>query len=187
MEVSKVVEKHSKLFKALGDKSRLLIITSLMKEPMYVELISERLKLNSSTVSHHLRILENLNIVTAKKDQYYIMYSLNKKMLDFNIMDIIIELSKKDKKLDNRELDYRKKIITTFINDGRLLSIPVQLKKRRIILEEIAKDFELNKEYLEREVNELIAKFYDDYCNIRREFINEKLFIRSDGVYKRIK
>lgn len=182
-----MIEKKSRLFKALGDKSRLEIISSLMKEPMYVELIAERLKLNSSTVSHHLRILEKLEIVTSRKEQYYIIYTLNKNRLDFNVLNFIEQLSKEEKKFENRELEYRKKIIDTFIKDGVLISIPVQLKKRRVILEEVSKVFIFEKEYKEKEINEIIEKYHSDYCYIRRELINEKIFIRNNGIYKKIK
>lgn len=182
-----MIETHSKLFKALGDKSRLMIISSLMKEPMYVELISKRLDLNPSTVSHHLRILENLDIVTSRKDQYYMVYSLNKKNLDFNVMGIISNISENNSKQDNRELDYRQKIVSTFIKDGKLIQIPVQLKKRRIILQEIAKEFVLGKEYPEKEVNKIIGAYHFDFCTIRREFIIERMFSRKDGLYTRMK
>ena len=38
-----------------------------MIEPMYVELLAERLKLSTSTVSFHLRKLLDANIVSSKK------------------------------------------------------------------------------------------------------------------------
>ena len=43
------------LFKCLADKSRLQILSGLRVEPMYVELIAQRLALSPSTVSFHLR------------------------------------------------------------------------------------------------------------------------------------
>ena len=47
-----------KLMKCLADKSRILIINNLMEEPMYVELLSQRLNLAASTISFHLKKLE---------------------------------------------------------------------------------------------------------------------------------
>ena len=76
-----MIDQRVKLFKMLGDKSRLKIVSSLMKEPMYVELIRERLGLNSSTVSFHLKKLEQIGLVRSEKEQYYVMYYLEKEKL----------------------------------------------------------------------------------------------------------
>lgn len=56
-----------KIFKCLSDSSRLNIINSLMIEPMYVELLAERLNLSTSTVSFHLKKLMEADIVSSKK------------------------------------------------------------------------------------------------------------------------
>jgi ArsR family transcriptional regulator len=81
---------------------------------------------------------------------------------------------------------YRKKVVDSFFEYGKLKSLPVQRKKRRIILEEIFRAFEAEKDYTEREVNLLIADFHDDFCTIRRDMISEKLLERNNGIYKTI-
>jgi len=182
-----MIDERVKLFKLLGDKSRLKIINSLIKEPMYVELISERLGLNPSTVSFHLKKLEDIGIVSSTKEQYYVIYHLDKSKLDFNLLKEIEETASVNETEEQRELKYRKKILDNFFVNNKLKSIPVQRKKRKVILEKIAEDFEIGKEYKEKEVNLMIADHHDDFCFIRREFIIEKLFERSNGVYKRLK
>lgn len=64
-------------------------------------------------------------------------------------------------------------------------AIPAQRKKQRIILEEIVKAFEPDREYTEKEVNLIIADYFDDFCTIRRDCIAEKLMTRENGIYKR--
>lgn len=187
MEVILMIDNYVKMFKVLGDKSRLKIVASLNKEPMYVELISERLGLNPSTVSFHLKKLEDLSLVTSKKEQYYMMYYLNKDKLDYNIKEIIGAISLNSPSLEDKEKEYYNKIITSFFKNNKLVSIPVQRKKRDVVLREIAKSFDLNKEYKEKEVNLIISEFHDDFCTIRREFIMNKMFVRDNGVYKRVK
>jgi hypothetical protein len=181
-----MVDHYVKLFKVLADKSRLKIVASLNKEPMYVELISERLGLNPSTVSFHLKKLEQNNLVTSQKEQYYVMYYLNKELLDVHIMDAIGKITVSSETLEEREQQYKNKVITTFFQGGKLTSIPVQRKKREIILREIAKRFDFEKEYQEKEVNLIISDVHYDFCTIRREFIMNKLFSREDGIYKRL-
>lgn len=176
-----------KLFKCLADKSRLLILKSLIKEPMYVELLAQRLQLTPPTISFHLKKLEDANIVKASKEQYYTVYSINEDILKSTIIDFIKEESSEEDIQNQREEEYRKKVIDSFFEYGKLKSIPVQRKKRVIVLEEILKAFETNKEYTEREVNIIIADFNDDFCTLRREMVMEKMLTRKDGIYKTIK
>lgn len=182
-----MIDDMSKLFKVLSDPSRLKILASLIKEPMYVELISERLDLHPSTVSFHLKKMEQIGLLKSTKDQYYVMYEINKEILNINIMGQLSKISMESQKEEDLELAYYNKIKKTFFQDGKLLSIPVQRKKRQVILDEISKVFELGKDYPEKEVNLMISEFHYDFCTIRREFIMNKMFVRNDGIYRRIK
>lgn len=98
---------------------------------------------------------------------------------------------KSEQKLqEEREEKYRKKVLDSFFEYGKLKAIPVQRKKEKIVLEEIAKAFELEKEYTEREVNIIIADFYDDFCTIRRDMISERILTRkkvdNKNIYQKI-
>jgi ArsR family transcriptional regulator, arsenate/arsenite/antimonite-responsive transcriptional repressor len=173
-----------KIFKCLSDKSRLLIINNLMESPMYVELLSERLQLAPSTISFHLKKLEEVKIVYAVKEQYYVIYHLNEDIFDQSLKDLII-LGDNDNDLQGeREKQYKDSVINAFFQYGKLKSIPVQQKKRKIVLEEIAKKFEAEKFYAERDVNIMIADFHDDFCTIRREMVAFNLLERENNIYK---
>lgn len=173
------------IFKCLADKSRLLILSNLLKEPMYVELLSQRLELTPSTVSFHLKKLETCGIVSSKKEQYYTMYYINEKILDSTLRSFFHQQDSDTAIWDERQKEYKDKIISAFFEYGKLKSIPVQRKKRRVILEEIVKSFETGVEYKERDVNIIIADFHDDFCTIRREMISEGLMTRDNGIYIR--
>jgi len=173
-----------KLFKCLADKSRLQIIRSLAKEDMYVERIAERLGLSPPTASFHLKKLEAAGIVAARKEQYYTMYALQCDMLSFNVLDTLLAYAG-DTAQDERDAAYRHKVLTTFMEYGKLKSMPAQRKKRVIVLEEISKAFEAGKAYTEREVNIIIADFHDDFATIRREMVDLQLLTREDGIYQK--
>lgn len=172
-----------KFFKALADKSRLSILNALMEKPLYVEVIAERLQLSVSTISHHLKKLEEAGLVYSEKDQYYVVYHLKKEKLNQTLSDLLDMGVNEKKAQDRREEEYRNKVINSFIEYGKLKSIPVQRKKRRIILEQIAKSFEPGRVYPEREVNIIIADYHDDFCTLRRELIGEKIMHRENGLY----
>ena len=81
------------LFKCLSDKSRLQILKSLAIEDMYVERLAERLGISAPTVSFHLKKLADAGAVTSYKNQYYMMYSLNRKVFEVSILKILEEES----------------------------------------------------------------------------------------------
>lgn len=176
-----------RLFKCLADKSRLQILKSLAVEDMYVERLAERLGLTAPTISFHLKKLSDAGAVTAYKNQYYMMYSLNKKIFQTSMLDILQQESDEAQKQVQRDADYRQRVIDAFFEYGKLKSIPTQLKKKRIVLEVIAEAFELDRIYSEREVNIMIADFHDDFCTIRRDMVSEKLLGRNGMEYWRIK
>ncbi len=176
-----------RLFKCLSDKSRLQILKSLAIEDMYVERLSERLGVTAATISFHLKKLAEAGAVTSYKSQYYMMYSLNKEMFNMPILDILSERSDEAEIQQQRDQEYRQRVIDSFFEYGKLKSIPVQRKKERIILEEIVRHFEYDRVYTEREVNIIIADFHDDFCTLRRDMISEKLMDRDRDGYWRVK
>jgi hypothetical protein len=84
---------------------------------------------------------------------------------------------------DDRLKQYRQKVIRAFFQNGKLVRMPAQQKKRQIVLEEFAKLFETGRTYTEKEVNEIITRLYDDYCWIRRELIERQLMARQNQQY----
>lgn len=174
------------LFKCLADRSRLHILKSLALEDMYVERLAERLGLTPPTISFHLKKLADAGAVKSYKTQYYTMYALEKSVFMTSILDLIQEKSDEAELQRQRDEAYRKKVIDTFFEYGKLKAIPAQKKKERIILEEIVKAFEQGRRYTEREVNIILADFHDDFCTLRRDMIGEQLLARDHQIYWRV-
>ncbi len=175
-----------KLFKALADRSRLGIVHCLMDgEPKYVELLAEELKLAPSTVSFHLKKLEEAGLVSRKKEQYYVEYRLNKDVLQATVQSLVQEAYSDRSLQEERAQRYRQKVLDTFFQYGKLVSIPVQRKKRQIILEQLLDQFEQGRTYTEKEVNDILRPFHEDTATLRRELINERMLQRTPGTYWR--
>ncbi|MBD3290388.1 metalloregulator ArsR/SmtB family transcription factor [candidate division KSB1 bacterium] len=66
-----------KIFKALGDKSRLRIVKMLQQRALCVCEITEILKLAPSTVSQHLSLLREAGLIIDRKDGKWVEYHLN--------------------------------------------------------------------------------------------------------------
>ena len=180
-------ENALKLFKCLSDTSRLRIVQSLTQGEMYTELLAERLGLTPSTVSFHMKKLEDAGLVVSRKDQYYTVYSLNRDVLEKTLYEVAASEPDQADEQQKREEEYRGKVIRAFFEYGRLRSIPVQRKKKLICYEQIASRFEIGRVYEEKEVNEIILSFHEDYCTIRRDMISEGIFRRDGSRYTRLK
>ena len=171
------------LFKCLADATRLEVIRALADGPKYVELLSERLGRSPSTISFHLKKLEEAGLVTQHKEQYYTVYSLRNGVLDQKLSELVGACAPMDEQT-LREQQYRDKVLKNHFEYGKLKTIPVQRKKRRIILEKLAESFETGKVYPEKEVNLIIAQYHDDFCTLRRELIAEGIMEREHGEYR---
>ena len=180
-------ENALRIFKSLSDLSRLRIVQALMQGEMYAELLAERLGLTPSTVSFHMKKLEEAGIVFSRKEQYYTVYSLRRDMLTASLLDIAASEPEQIDEQVKREKEYRQKVIDAFFEYGKLRSIPVQRKKKQICYEVIAERFVPGRVYTEKELNEIIAAIHEDYCTIRRDMIGEGILSRNGSEYVRIR
>lgn len=169
------------LLKLLADETRLEILNILLQEDSYVEKIACELSLTPATICYHLKKLESAGIVNCSRSQFYIIYSLNREIFDKPLFELI----KKDALAVDCEEKYKTEVLSHFFKFGRLTQIPTQRKKREIILLEIAKSFESGRHYSENEVNEIIHRFHDDHCTIRREMIACGIMSRENETYWR--
>ena len=73
---SEIVEKLCQTFKALGDNTRLKILWALEKQEMCVCDLAAMLDVTESAVSHQLRLLRTLRLVTNRREGTILYYSL---------------------------------------------------------------------------------------------------------------
>ena len=76
-------------------------------------------------------------------------------------------------------------VLSAFVRDGRLVSIPAQATKRRVVLEHLVRVFDVGVRYPEREVNALLAVWHPDTAALRRYLVDEGLLSRDGGLYWR--
>ncbi|HET7559430.1 MAG TPA: metalloregulator ArsR/SmtB family transcription factor [Limnochordia bacterium] len=73
-------------FKALGDESRLRIVRALNRRSYCVCELADAVGLTQPTLSHHLKILREIGLVSGEKDGQLTHCSLNERMfLDLGI------------------------------------------------------------------------------------------------------
>ena len=81
----------NKVFKALNDQTRRDILNLLKENDMTAGDIAEAFNITKPSISHHLDILSQAELVTSEKKGQFIIYSINTTVLD-DIMQWIVTL-----------------------------------------------------------------------------------------------
>lgn len=79
---------------------------------------------------------------------------------------------------------YDRKVIRDYSNpDGSFKMLPTQRKKLDVVLQYIVKAFAPGIKYKEKEVNEILKKYNEDFAFLRRELCDSHLLERKNGEY----
>jgi DNA-binding HxlR family transcriptional regulator len=173
-------------FKAMADSNRLKIVGLLSQQPYSVEQLAALLSLRPPTVSHHLKLLSEAGLVSARAESYYNIYQLEPGVLE-KVAKSLVAQDRLPTMAGEVDLDAYDRMVlrNTLQPDGRLKVIPAQRKKRDVVLRHILKAFQPGVRYTEKQVNEILAGFHEDTATLRRELIMNKLMQRAEGEYWR--
>jgi DNA-binding HxlR family transcriptional regulator len=172
------------LGRALADPTRIRILGLLAERSMYGQELAKALDVTPPTISHHLSPLVMAGLVRVRRENSYHYYELSSEGLEHlaesaqHIASLIFPANPLPPRSDERA-----RVVATFIQDGRLVSIPSQYKKRRYVMEELARSFEWGRLYDEKEVNAILKTFHEDYASLRREMIDQRIMMRENGRY----
>jgi len=75
------MQKFSGLFKALSNETRFKILKILAKDERCVTSIAEKFNLSQPTISHHLKVLSGIGLVTRERKSQLVKYRLNRELL----------------------------------------------------------------------------------------------------------
>lgn len=183
MQLEKMVAFH----KAVGDPTRLRIIALLRQGPLHGQAIAGKLGLRAPTITHHLKKLKDTGMVYSRRDKNTIYFYLNERRLEY--MTTAILRIGDEERVVAEQLKVSKEdqatIIRNFVTvEGKLKHMPRQLKKKNVILSYFVQWFEHGKTYEEKEVNEYIQTFFDDYATVRREWIMQQFMYRENNRYE---
>jgi len=192
-------------FGSLADETRLKIVGVLAQRPCAGEELAAIIRLKPATITHHLHKLIGAGLVTVEPQGHAKIYHLR--------MDTIHDMAKRllaDRPLtapaaasdaqgpelqsllsqaaENLDLDaFDRKVLKDFLRrDGSLKEIPAQYKKQQVVLRHIVKEFAPERQYTEKQVNDIIARFHPDTASLRRAMIDTKLMQRANGKYWRL-
>jgi len=182
MENQGVTQELLEFFKALADANRLKIVGLLAQQELSGDQLAEMLNVKPSTISHHLAKLVKTGLVSTRAESYYTIYRFEPKVLE-SISTRLLASETLPAVAEDVDVDaYDRKVLKSYLlSDGKLKEIPNQQKKLISILRHVIKVFEPEKRYTEKEVNELLKQFHEDYAFLRRELVDFKMLDREGG------
>ncbi|MGX4686104.1 DUF2087 domain-containing protein [Vagococcus sp. JNUCC 83] len=70
--------------------------------------------------------------------------------------------------------------IERFFKDGKLTAIPRKTKDKTLLFEKLSSEFESKKDYTEKEINDVLKIYYDDFAILRRFLVDNQYLVRDD-------
>jgi hypothetical protein len=173
-----------KHFKALGNESRLKLVGLIANRERNVQELAALLALREPTVSHHLAILKDADLLAMRIDGNTHWYRLDLDALRrINQSVFSTDLSRVPYEADGEV--WEREILRNFIEGERLSKIPDTRRKRWVVLKWLARRFAADSRYSEPEVNAVLKRHHPDAATLRRELVGYRMLERNKGIYRR--
>lgn len=170
-------------FKVLGNAERLKIAGQLGIQSLSAAELAERLGLPLAEVTNHLGHLQAAGFVHADGERYRldgaVVEQVSRRVLAQSHPGTNPALE------GLPEEDVR--ILRGYVQrDGSLSLIPSQRKKLLAVLRYVCRAFEPGARYPEKQVNEMLSRYHEDYAALRRYLVDNGLLAREKGEYWKI-
>ncbi|MEK3748053.1 metalloregulator ArsR/SmtB family transcription factor [Paenibacillus sp. FSL E2-8871] len=184
MQLEKIVNYH----KALADPTRLRLLLLLSQGEMHGQALAEKLNLSQPTVTHHAAKLREAALIKERRDKNTVYFKLNPEFISSGAeasLQFIFSKGARNMEEKSPENSLKESVLRNFFSkDGRLRQIPAQYKKKLIALQYMVEKLEPGVVYSEKEINEFIKQFHEDFATIRREFIMHQFMYRENDKYE---
>ncbi len=170
-------------FAVMSNEYRLRMIGRMMAQPQTSTELAVALDLTTKEALEHLAALRNLGLVsmdaatngeTCYAFNPQALYAMNRKVLSREALPTPVD----------HLPDEARKALLPFFEGQRLTSLPSG-KKLQLLIDWLVTQFEPGVRYNERQVNEIITRYHEDYATLRRALVDARLMARDHGEYWR--
>lgn len=183
MENTELNQQVMDFFRTFTNLERLKIAGLLASEALTLAQAAERLGMRTKDAMNHLSMLEHFGYVKNQAG----VYQIDRERITALSRQVLENDRPRSKSEDFEGEDFERKVLKDFFRpDGTLISMPSQLKKRRIVLAHIQQAFQPEVRYPEKEVNEILKRIDPDSASLRRYLVDEQLLAREAGIYWRM-
>ncbi|ANS74096.1 ArsR family transcriptional regulator [Paenibacillus yonginensis] len=189
MQLEKIVAYH----KAMGDPTRIRMLMLLAEQERSGQELAELLHLSQPTITHHAAKLREAALIKERRDRNTVYFQVNPYFIEQGAAASVANIlnrtgggqAMEDTTQQSDQETLKQSVLRNFFaKDGRLKQIPAQLKKKVIVLEHLAEQLTPGRKYEEKEINEFIKQYHEDFATLRREFIMHQFMYREEGVYE---
>lgn len=162
-------------FKTFSDAQRLRLAALLTQEALTIDAIAAQLNMRAVEVPRQLAMIEKLGLLAKEGDRY----RLDGKALERLSRQVLAGLRAEQPNDENAD-DFDRTIVKNYsLPNGRLRDIPSVAKKRVALLRHVAQAFEPGTRYTEKQVNEMLKRYYDDPALLRRYMCDDHVLLRE--------
>jgi biotin operon repressor len=172
------------LFKGLADPTRLRLAAAMVDRARCGQDLAADVGVSPATVSHHLKVLTRAGLLVETRQPPYVFYQLDLEALKNAVRAVATPARMRELATDPPVDPATRDVLRAFFDGARLRALPVQRKKKELVLEEVLRRIPRRREYTEPELNAFISVVFDDYCTIRREWITSRYMTREQQVYR---
>lgn len=172
-------------FRALADEDRIRLAAATVGEARRADELAAALGIARPAVMRHLALLTEAGIVRehgAGSARTYELYVDGLRAMRRSVLARGERLPESAADLDAE----RRAVLRAFFDGEMLKAIPVDAKKKLIVLEWLVERFDRGKRYPERDINAIIKRHHPDTAALRRELVDRGLMRRDAGVYWRV-
>lgn len=187
MQLDKVVHFH----KALADPTRIKMLILLAEGEVHGQVLADKLGVAPATVTHHAAKLREAGLIRERREKNTVFFSLNHHLFRNHAAAAVEFIYKNAKQsggaamADDKNQRLKESVLKNFFTaEGRLRHIPAQLKKKLIVLEQLASRLDRGRRYAEQEINEFLLQYHEDYATLRREMIMHQFMFREKEIYE---
>lgn len=187
--------------KVLADRSRFRLLALLSEREYTVKELAAELGLTEPTVSWHVTMLRNHDMVAMRQEGTSHYYRLQQEGVHTLLKELKAKVTPTE--ADENSSEFERRVLDHFfqpegereillpekavrIQMHRLKEIPAQRKKQMVVLRRLVREFEMNRRYTEKEVSETLKRFHPDFATLRRLLVDNKLMARERSVYWRL-
>lgn len=167
-------------FKTFVDLNRLRIAALLSQESLPVEAVARRVNLRPRDLPRHLAQLNKMGLLLEENGSYRLDIKALERLSQDAMAGQHPEAAARSNDPDASDFD-RKVVKNYSYPDGRLKELPLQQKKLLAVLRHVVQSFEPGSRYSEKQVNETLTQYHEDFASLRRALIDHQLIKRETG------
>jgi len=172
------------LFKALADATRLRVVGLLAEREMCGRDVAEALGISGPTVTHHLALLKDAGLVREARRAPYVYYRLDLGALQKALRSVAGREKVQTFARGDAVPAEERRVLNAFFDGARLTALPAQHHKKEIVLREVLRRLPVEDAMRERDLDTQLKEIHEDYCAIRRAFVEHGWMRRAAGIYR---